>query len=299
MTPLTVLMTAYNREAYLGTAIESVLAQRFGDFHLIVVDDRSTDGTRDITERFARLDRRVRVEANPRNLGDYANRNRAARLVETAYFKFHDSDDVMYPHCLEVMMGYLTGEPAAGFAVSAHRAWPGGPCPMLLTPRLAYEREFLGEGLFMVGPAGLLFRTAAFRAVGGFDEVGPHSDMAFWLKACRRLSVLLVPGDLYWYRVHEGQHLASAGAAFDAADPARWAWEALGHPECPLDAADRVQARRNLAVVNGRRLWRLARRGQWRAMAHQARRCGLTAADWVRYLRRPRRSAVAGTPPRP
>ena len=58
---VSVLLTAFNRESYLAASIESVLAQTWGDFELIVVDDRSTDGTIDIARRYERLDSRVRV----------------------------------------------------------------------------------------------------------------------------------------------------------------------------------------------------------------------------------------------
>ena len=55
---------------------------------------------------------------------------------------------------------------------------------MLLTPRLAYEREFLGSGLFQQGPASALFRTDEFRALGGFPDVAYAGDYLFWLRAC-------------------------------------------------------------------------------------------------------------------
>jgi glycosyltransferase involved in cell wall biosynthesis len=295
-TPLTVLMTAHDREALIAPAIESVLAQTYADFRMVIVDDGSTDGTRDVAESYARLDRRVTVAVNDRRLGDYPNRNRAARLVDTEYFKFHDSDDVMYPHCLESMIRPLSAAPEAGFAASGHRAWSGGPCPMLLTPALCYEREFLGTGLFMLGPAGMLFRTAAFRQVGGFPEVGAHSDLAFWLKACRTLSVLLVPTDLYWYREHEGQHAASPAARFDAADAAAQVWRALFDSGCPLTGDRLVRARKNAAFISGRRVWRLLVSGEWRALGYHVWACGLTATDWLRYFRPPHRTNTAGTP---
>lgn len=296
MTPLTVLMTAYNRERYIAASIESVLAQTFADFTLLIVDDHSTDGTAATAERYAARDRRVRVVRNDRNLGDYPNRNRAAALVETEFFKFHDSDDVMYPHALETMIRPLAAEPAAGLAASGHTAWAGGPCPMLLSPSQCYSREFLGAGLFMLGPAGMMFRSAAFRAVGGFEPAGPASDLIFWLKACRTLSVLLVPGDLYWYRVHAGQESATPEAAAGVAIAARRVWDALAHPDCPLTGAELAQARRHAAFVNARRAWRLARHGDFGAAVRHARDCGLGPADWARYLRRPQRVHTAGTP---
>src|SRR5207245_549953 len=103
---------------------------------------------------------------NERNLGQFKNRHVAASLARGTFLKYHDSDDVMYPHCLAVMVDALEREPSAAFALSGSRPWPGGPCPMLLTPRLAYEREYLGGGLFHLGPACALFRTEAFRDLG-------------------------------------------------------------------------------------------------------------------------------------
>ena len=100
---VSVLMTAYNREQYIAAAIESVLAQTFADFELIVVDDGSADDTV-AAARSYEADPRVRVVVNERNLGDYPNRNRAAGLARGRFLKYHDSDDVMYPHCLATML---------------------------------------------------------------------------------------------------------------------------------------------------------------------------------------------------
>ncbi len=146
---VSVLMTAYNRERYVGAAIESVLAQAFPDFELIVVDDASSDGTVEVARTYARIDPRVRVHVNGRNLGDYGNRNHAASLARGRFLKYHDSDDLMYPHCLATCVPLLGAERRAAFALSAGGYWPGGPCPMLSTPRMSYQREFLGHGLFM------------------------------------------------------------------------------------------------------------------------------------------------------
>src|SRR5262249_37070597 len=160
---VSVLVTAYNREDFLRESIESVLAQSFTDFELIVSDDHSRDETVAIASDYARRDRRVRVSVNAENLGDYGNRRQALSLARGRFAKYHDSDDVMYPHCLSVMVNALEAASSAAFALSGSQHWPGGPCPMLLTPKLAYEREFLGSGLFHLGPAAALFRTDAFR----------------------------------------------------------------------------------------------------------------------------------------
>jgi len=293
---VSVLLTAYNREGYLGASIESVLAQTCGDFELIITDDRSSDGTLEIAREYQRKDCRIRVHANERNLGDYGNRNFAASLASGEFLKFHDSDDVMYPHCLEVMVRYLSASHSAAFALSAHRAWTGAACPMVSTPCLSYQREFLGFGMFNQGPANALFRTGAFRLLGGFDDVGPHSDLAFWLRVCRSVNVLLIPADLYWYRVHDGQHLRTGQAAFDQARAARFYWEALRHPECPLAGADLRMARRNVAFAAAKLAVRALKRGHLQLATAYLRHSGLSAGEWARYLRPPRRAAAAGAP---
>jgi glycosyl transferase family 2 len=297
MTPtVSVLMTAYNRAAYIGSSIESVLAQTRADFELIIVDDCSTDGTREIAREYERLDSRIRLVVNERNLGDYANRNHAATLARAPMFKYHDSDDLMYPHCLDVMVTMLSSEPRAGFGLSRGGPWAGGACPMLLTPRMAYQREFFGEGLFMCGPAGALFRTETFRRLGGFVDVGAPSDLYFWLRACAVENVLLLPADLFWYRLHPSQEMQSDAGRRQYARATGWMWDALHAPECPLTAEERQQAKRNRAYHLAKRTLQDARRGHWQFAWQRLRFSGISVADWLRYLRRPRRDALAGTP---
>ena len=293
---VSVLMTAYNREAYIAAAIESVLAQTMTDFELIVCDDASHDGTVEIASGYARRDARVRVVVAGQNIGDYPNRNRAAALARGAYLKYHDSDDVMYPHCLSVMVGYLDAEPRAMCALSGSRDWRGGPCPMLLTPRLSYEREFLGSGLFHLGPSAGLFRRRAFLALGGFPVAGAASDYRFWVGVCTSVNVLLVPGDLFFYRIHAGQQLANGknDAEYDRAVAAAWAM--LEASTCPLDHAAREQAKKNFLFTVLRGAYRTLKQGRLQSAASQVRHAGPGVGDWIRYLRVPRRLASAGTP---
>jgi glycosyltransferase involved in cell wall biosynthesis len=301
MTPrISVLLTSYNREPFIAESIESVLAQTLGDFELIVSDDRSTDGTVDIVSGYARRDTRIRFSINEKNLGQFDNRRHAASLASGRFLKYHDSDDVMYPHCLAAMVEPLDAEPRAAFALSASGFWPGGQCPMLLTPELAYRREYLGSGLFQLGPAAAMFRTQAFRDLGGFPVAGVASDYLFWLKACAAVNVLLVPGDLFYYRVHEGQELVSATAQREYAQASSAAWRMLHSPDCPLRGASLEQAKRNFVYTLARKSFRQSRRHQFASALATLRYSGIGPAGWLRYLRPPRRTSNAGTPaPRP
>src|SRR5690606_9160947 len=100
---ISVLMTAYNREKFIADSIKSVLASDFTNFELIIVDDASTDQTVCIAQKFASEDERVRVIINEKNLGDYSNRNHAAKFARGSYIKYLDSDDYIYPHGLGTM----------------------------------------------------------------------------------------------------------------------------------------------------------------------------------------------------
>ena len=293
---VSVLVTAYNREAYIAESIESVLAQTLEDFELIVSDDRSTDRTVEIANEYARRDPRVRVSVNEKNLGDYGNRRVIAGLARGLFLKYHDSDDVMYAHCLSTMVAMLSAEPRAAFALSASRDWPGGPCPMLSTPRLSYEREFLGSGLFQLGPASALFRADEFRALGGFPVAGVASDYLFWIAACAKVNVLLIPGDLFFYRIHAGQEVAKPANDLEYAQAAGDAWRMLDSPECPLSAESLERAKRNFAFVQARGVFRHLKRGRFKSAVAVVRYAGPDALEWIRYVRPPRRNPTAGTP---
>jgi hypothetical protein len=294
---VSVLLTSYNREAFIAESIESVLAQTLADFELIVSDDQSSDGTVAIANDYARRDSRIRVSINERNLGDYPNRNHVSSLARGRFLKYHDSDDVMYRHCLQAMAEPLAAEPRAAFALSASAYWPGGPCPMLLTPSLAYEREFLGSGLFHLGPGSAMFRTEVFRELGGFPLAGSASDYLFWLEACTKVNALLVPGNLFHYRVHAGQELTSPKSSLEYAQSLGAAWTMLNSPRCPLAAETREQAKRNFAYSQARGAFRHFRRRHFASSAAIVRHSRMSVIDWLRYLRPPRRRASAGTPP--
>jgi len=293
---ISVLLTSYNREDFIAEAIESVLAQSLTDFELIVCDDRSSDRTVAIAQAYAARDGRIRISVNERNLGDYGNRRQVARLARGAFLKYHDSDDVMYRHCLSTMFDLLDAEPRAAFALSGPGGWPGAPCPMLLTPRLAYEREFLGSGLFQLGPASALFRTDAFHALGGFPEVTHTGDYLFWMHACAKVNVLLVPGDLFYYRLHSGQEITKPANVAAYARANGEAWRLLNSPECPLRGDTLLRAKRNLMFTRARELYHHVKGRRFGAAMTALRNCGLRPSEWASYLRLPQRRPDAGTP---
>ncbi|MGI8960846.1 MAG: glycosyltransferase family 2 protein [Bryobacteraceae bacterium] len=290
---VSVLMTAFNRERYVGPAIESVQAQTFKEWELIVVDDCSTDSTLEVARRYAASDTRIRVYRNEHNLGDYRNRNHAASFARGEYIKYHDSDDIMYPHCLAIMHGLLAAEPKAQFALSGSHSWVGAPAPILLSPRQAYQREFLGPGdLFKWGPSCALFRTTTFQALGGFPDRGVVSDMALWFTACARFSLLLVPSDLFWYRVHAAQEFQKTGADREHAAFQNLTFRRFHRDEVPLEAGEFELARQRALWALVQSAWQDLRARRWSRF--RLRTHGISLLTLAKLLRRPLRNPLAG-----
>ncbi len=85
---VTVGLPVYNGERYLRATLDSILAQDFEDFELLVADNASTDGTPQILQEYAERDGRVVVHRQPRNLGAAANYNWLAINARGEYFKW-------------------------------------------------------------------------------------------------------------------------------------------------------------------------------------------------------------------
>jgi glycosyltransferase involved in cell wall biosynthesis len=100
-------MPVFNEERYLEDSIESILSQSFTDFEFIIVNDGSTDGTQDTLDRYARKDTRIRLIANPRNLGVARSLNRALETAKGAYIALMDAGDVSHPERLAKQVAYL------------------------------------------------------------------------------------------------------------------------------------------------------------------------------------------------
>jgi glycosyltransferase involved in cell wall biosynthesis len=97
---VTIGVPVYNGERFLAQCLDSLLAQTYRDFALVISDNASTDRTQAICERYARADPRVQYRRNPVNIGLYGNFNRVLGLVRTPYVKLASADDFWAPEML-------------------------------------------------------------------------------------------------------------------------------------------------------------------------------------------------------
>jgi glycosyltransferase involved in cell wall biosynthesis len=106
-------LPVYNGENYLASAIESILAQTFGDFELIICDNASTDQTREICRGYVKRDHRIRYFRHKRNIGATSNFNSCLALSTGEYFKWMAHDDMLHPDFLARCVDALDADPNA------------------------------------------------------------------------------------------------------------------------------------------------------------------------------------------
>jgi glycosyltransferase involved in cell wall biosynthesis len=241
---VSVLMTAYNRERYIAEAIESVLSSTYQNWELIIVDDCSKDRTVEIAKSFVFTDDRIKVYVNERNLGQFQNRNKAASYAKGKYLKYLDSDDLIYPHGLEVMVWAIGKFPGSAFAISYPKPEDTLPYPIQLSPEESYKEQFLGRGVMDVGPSATIFDSSIFMKFNGYKEdgyVGNDNEILFNMAAS--YPIIKMPTALIWWRQHENQ-------AFDKGNKTNeylfkhfgLIIDTLNSNNCPLSASDKIKA---------------------------------------------------------
>jgi glycosyltransferase involved in cell wall biosynthesis len=108
---VTIGLPVYNGEKYLEETLKSLLAQDFVDFEIVISDNASTDRTPAICRRYLDIDRRIRYERNPQNIGGARNYSRLPSLAIGEYFKWASADDLCAPGFLSACVQYLDNHP--------------------------------------------------------------------------------------------------------------------------------------------------------------------------------------------
>ena len=204
-------LPVYNGEPYLAQALDSLQAQTFGDFELIICDNASTDCTGEIARSYAAADSRIRYVKNDRNLGWIRNFIRSFELSSGEYFRWHAADDLSAPECQERCVQALDREPTVVLAYPRTRfidargrrlAEPDDGLD-LQSPRASRRfREIvtrLGHTNLQYG----LMRAAAVRRTRMLG-LYPASDMVFLAELTLYGRFWEVPEFLFYRRFHPG-----------------------------------------------------------------------------------------------
>jgi len=199
---ITVVIPTYNRVTFLKDAIDSVLAQTFLDFELIVVDDGSTDDTPKLLSSY---NNKVRVITQT-NQGPSAARNRGIEAAKSEWIAFLDSDDVWKPDKLKKQVQFITDNPDIKICQTEEVWIRNGK---RVNPRKKHEMHsgWIYEKclpLCIVSPSSVMIHQDVFEKAGLFDETMlACEDYDLWLRVTPHYPVFLVREQLI---VKQGGH---------------------------------------------------------------------------------------------
>jgi glycosyltransferase involved in cell wall biosynthesis len=211
---VSVVIPVFNAGPFLEEAVESVRAQTYDRWELILVDDGSRDGSRDVARRYAeREPGRVRYAEHPGNadLGSSATRNLGVRLARGSLIAFLDADDVWLPGKLAAQVDLLARHPGVGMLYGETQywySWTGKPedrerdtipalgveATTVIEPPTLVVRCVLGQ-VTVPCTCSIILRREAIDRAGGWEErfTGMFDDQAFYAKVMLRERVLVVP----------------------------------------------------------------------------------------------------------
>src|SRR2546426_6274803 len=215
MTPLVSVITpTYNRWPMVGEAIDSILAQSYKDFELIVVDDGSEDHT---VEKLAKYGSRIRVLCRPRR-GVAAARNLGVHESTGKYLAFLDSDDLWKPKKLEVQVAFMESH-LDGEICQTEEVWIRNG--VRVNPKRKHRKPSgdifrASLDLCLVSPSAVMMTRELFDRLGGFDESFPVcEDYDLWLRIAAKIPVFLLPPPLVIKRGGHADQLSGSTWGLD------------------------------------------------------------------------------------
>jgi glycosyltransferase involved in cell wall biosynthesis len=219
---VSICIPSYNSEEFIAATLESILAQTFADFEVVIADDKSTDRTRPIIKGFT--DTRIRLIENEHNLGLGRNWNKVLSCTQGEYVKLLGDDDLLNPECLARQVAALE-QPANASAVLAicnrnvinvrnevvmRRRFPFGPGLVsgrkLIRNSIRWGSNLIGE------PVVGLFRKRALNEEAVCDRSNPYvADLALWAELLKRGDAFIDPDYLAGFRISRAKTSARIG----------------------------------------------------------------------------------------
>ncbi|UVO52799.1 glycosyltransferase [Sphingomonas sp. SUN039] len=254
---ISVAMSVFDNAPYLAHAIESILAQTFGNFEFLIVNDGSRDGSGEIIDRYAAADSRIRP-LHQANAGLIVSLNRMIGEARAPLIARMDGDDIALPERFERQIAFLDANPDIGVLGTGCTCIDEDGRPSthkfdnVTTPEDVLED--LKNGPPLCHPS-VVMRRDAVRAVGGYHQAYKHcEDYDLWLRLSEHVRMANLPDRLLLYRQSETQ--VSNRHAYVQKIGAAIAWEAhvermAGRPD-PTESLDTLPPMDQLDRVFGR-----------------------------------------------
>ena len=182
---VSIIMPAYNSEKYIGETIESVLAQTYQNWELLIVDDCSTDNTPNIVRSYLAKDSRFKYYRLSQNLGAAAARNKAMYEATGEYMAFLDSDDLWYKEKLQKQTDFMNQE-KINFSYTSYERIE--ECSNKLPQRVICPKQTSYEKLLLGNTIGNSTAMYSVKSLGKFNIplIRKRNDYALWLRILKK-----------------------------------------------------------------------------------------------------------------
>lgn len=213
---VTVLLPVYNGASYLAESIDSILAQSWRDFELIIINDGSTDSSGDIAKEFA--DSRI-CYFEQKNVGLAATLNRGIGLARGTYIARQDADDISKPERFAKQLAYLEANPNCGLIGTWADLLRDGVTRNLVLKH-STDSAIIKTDLLFSNPfvhSSVMMRKSCLHELGGYAENTsrqPPEDFELWSRFARRYDLANIPEPLVIYREVPGSLSRSADRQF-------------------------------------------------------------------------------------
>jgi len=201
---ISIIIISYNSGKFISRAIESVFAQTFGDFELIIINDGSTDNTKEIISSFE--DNRIKYFENEANRGIVFSRNRGLKLARGNYIGMLDADDIAHTNKFELQIDFLEKNPEFGmvgswakFIDAKGETVPGGW--KLKAKSEAIPAIMLFKNYFL--QSAVLYRKECISGYSFKDGFEIGEDYLIWYEILKKWKAWNLQQYLLDYRVHE------------------------------------------------------------------------------------------------
>jgi glycosyltransferase involved in cell wall biosynthesis len=205
---VSVIMPAYNAARYIDEAVSSILNQTYRDFEFIIIDDGSTDGTREKLQGYAAIDPRIILRSRP-NTGLTIALREAIELAQGEFIARMDADDISIPTRFEKQLHFLQSNPDHALVGSSVLFIDKDSLPLGVSPWPVGSHEIIdswhmsGRGSILMHPSSM-FRRSVYDAVGGYRiEYEVAQDLDLWLRIAEVGRIHVLSDYLLQFRIHQ------------------------------------------------------------------------------------------------
>ncbi len=200
-------MPVYNGEKYIKYAVNSVLEQSYKEFELIIINDCSTDSTSEILAAYEKMDSRIKLYYNDKNLGVSKSLNLALKIAKGVFIARIDSDDIWFKDKLRKQIEYLANNPST-YMLGTGKKVIDESGNILNTKEKQFfgyaqiKRQIIKNNLFC--HSSVIFRRSILNDAGYYNENFLNSeDYEFWIRILAKRKGEILPESLVYYRLHK------------------------------------------------------------------------------------------------